>query len=307
MNGKFNVPWPSGRFNLLFSIFCRSVFLLAAVAAICALSTVAEAQSAVATPSNTQTQSSAADNPCDGLLATLDRPTIADSPCVVKPGHFLAELGYQYGNVKGSDIKSLSTFTQAELRYGLPEGWELKLFPPNYLISSLRASAGGGQISGLGDTSFGVKHEFGTFGGFTLAADAKVTVPTGNRAFSDGGVEGNIQGIVSYNITPQFSVSGLLGVSTLTNQGSNGVVTRFTSVNPDIVATYQINDRLQLYSEVFGNTATAPNQGSNFTFDGGVQLLLTKSIELDVEAGILLYGPQGLQSCYLGFGTGLSF
>ena len=36
-----------------------------------------------------------ADDPCDGLLATLDRPTVADSACVVKADKFLAELGFQ--------------------------------------------------------------------------------------------------------------------------------------------------------------------------------------------------------------------
>lgn len=297
------------KYNVGFDRSCGWLVLyrFATILSVCVLSTIAQAQ-AVSAPPSTQTQPAAAsEDPCDGLLATLDRPTVADSPCVVKPGQFLAELGYQYGVVKGSDVESLSTFPQAELRYGLPAGWELKLFPPNYLISTLRSSAGGGQISGFGDTAFGAKHEFGTFGGFTLASDAKLTLPTGDRAFSDGGVEGNVQGIVSYDITPQLGVSGMLGVSTLTNRDSGGGVNRFTSVNPDIVVTYQLNDRLQLYSEVFGNTVTAPHQGPNFTFDGGVQFLLTKSIEIDAEGGILLYGPQGLQSHYVGFGSGLLF
>ena len=117
------------------------------------------------------------DDPCDGLLAVLDRPTVADSPCVVKPGRVIAEMGYQSGPIKSSDIGHLSLFPQAELRYGLWENWELKLFPPNYLIETQRAFAGGGAISGFGDTAFGAKHEFGYFGGFVFAADAKITIP----------------------------------------------------------------------------------------------------------------------------------
>lgn len=152
------------------------------------------------------------DDPCDGLLAVLDRPTVADSPCVVKPGRVIAEMGYQSGPIKSSDIGHLSLFPQAELRYGLWENWELKLFPPNYLIETRRAFAGGGAISGFGDTAFGAKHEFGYFGGFVFAADAKITIPTGRAAFSDGGPEVNVQGIISYSVTPALGISGMLGV-----------------------------------------------------------------------------------------------
>lgn len=277
-----------------------------AILQLLSLSAMASAQSVTA-PATTQTPPPSTDDPCDGLLATLDRPTVADSPCVVKPGHVLAELGYQNAVLEGTNVGHLSLFPQAELRYGLPDGWELKLFPPNYMTSIFRSSVGGGQISGFGDTGFGAKHEFGTFGGFTVAADARIVLPTGNRAFSDGGVEANAQGIVGYNITPQLGISGMLGVSTLTNRGGDGNVSRFTSVNPDVVVTYQFIDRLQAYLEVFGNTVTAPHEGSNFTFDGGLQFLLTKSIELDVEAGTLLYGPAGLQSNYIGFGAGVLY
>lgn len=248
-----------------------------------------------------------ADDPCDGLLAVLDRPTVADSPCVVKNGHLIAELGYQNGPVKGSSASRLAFFPQAELRYGLPANWELKLFPPNYMIQTQRGIAGGGSVDGLGDTAFGVKHEFAQFGGFIFTADAKLTVPTGNRAFSSGGAQANVQGIVSYAITEKLSISGLLGISTLTARVENGSVDRFTSVNPDIVVTYQINDKLQLYSEVFGNTVTAPGQGPNYTYQSGVQYLLTKNIEVDASGGVLLRGPAGVQSRYANFGVGVLF
>ncbi len=99
----------------------------------------------------------------------------------------------------------------------------------------------------------------------------------------------------------------MLGVSTLTHRANDGSLVRFTSVNPDVVVTYQINDKLQLYSELFGNTETAPLEGPNFTLQGGVQYLLTKSLELDASIGTLLRGPVGLQSRYFNFGAGLLF
>lgn len=271
----------------------------------CVFPIAAQAQAAKSAP---VAPTAATDSdPCDGLLSTLDRPTVADSTCVVKSGHAIAELGYQTGPVKGSDISRLSFFPQAELRFGLPENWELKLFPPNYNMTTVRPLAGGGQVDGFGDAAIGVKHQFGSLGGFLFSADVKFTFPTGQTGFSSGGAQANIQGIVSYSITPALGISGLLGVSTLTGQMSNGSVARFTSVNPDFVVTYLMNDRLQFYGEIYGNTKTASNQVSNYSVQAGVQYLLTKNVEVDASAGALLHGPAGLQSRFINLGAGVLF
>ena len=265
------------------------------------------AQAQAATPVSATLPAADDADPCDGLLATLDRPTVADSPCVVKSGHAIAELGYQTGPVKGSDINRLSFYPQAELRFGLPENWELKLFPPNYNMTTQRAFVGGGHIDGFGDTSFGIKHQFGSFGGFLVSADVKLTIPTGQIAFSSGGTQANIQGIVSYDLTPALGISGLLGISTLTNRTNNGGVARFTSVNPDVVITYLMNEKLQLYGEIYGNTKTAADQGLNYSIQGGAQYLITKNVEVDASGGVLLHGPAGVQSRFVNFGVGLLF
>jgi Putative MetA-pathway of phenol degradation len=278
-----------------------------ALVALMAVGRAEAADRSIAMPLKAPAAPQNADDPCDGLLSVLDRPTVADSPCVVKPGQAVVEMGYQNGPVKGSDISHLSFLPQAELRFGLPDNWELKVFPPNYLFATQRAFAGGGQIKGFGDTAFGIKHEFGYSNGFVFAADAKVIVPTGDTAFSDGGVEANVQGIISYSVTPKLGISGMLGVSTLTNRGADGSVTRFTSMNPDLVVTYLLTDKLQLYSELFGNTVTSPGQGPNLTIQGGVQYLLAPSVEVDASVGTLLLGPAGLQSSYFNVGLGLQF
>ena len=283
---------------VFFAIYCMALAPL--------LSPVA-AQAQAVVPVSTKLPEAQDTDPCDGLLATLDRPTVADSTCVVKSGHAIAELGYQTGPVKGSDISRLSFFPQAELRFGLPENWEFKLFPPNYNMSTQRAFAGGGHIDGFGDTAFGVKHQFGSFGGFLFSADVKLTIPTGQTAFSGGGTQANIQGIVSYSITPAIGISALIGISTNTDRTNNGVITRFTSVNPDAVITYLMNDKLQLYTEIYGNTKTAADQGSNFALQGGAQYLLTKNVEVDASAGVLLHGPAGVQSRFVNLGVGLLF
>ncbi|MHB8886656.1 MAG: hypothetical protein ACYC5H_16560, partial [Methylovirgula sp.] len=181
MQGKLLRNWQTGWARKFYETGMRVWRLISlyglASAPLLLLPMMAKAQSVASTPTVAASQN--VDDPCVGLLAVLDRPTIADSPCVAKPGQAIAEMGFQTGPIEGSDIRYLSFFPQAELRYGLPNNWEIKLFPPNYLIAAQRGFAGGNTISGFGDTAFGAKYEFGYFGGFIFAADAKITVPTG--------------------------------------------------------------------------------------------------------------------------------
>lgn len=237
----------------------------------------------------------------------MDRPTIADSSCAVKPGHLLTELGYTNAAIKGSDTSRAANFPQAALRYGFVENLELRLFPPIYNMTDIRGFAGGGHVDGLGDTAFGAKYQFGTFNGFTIAADAKLTVPSGREDFSGGGVQGNFQTIVSYGLTPKLGVTLQLSGSSLTERADNGRLDRYGSFGANLVFGYQLSDKLNLFSELYGNSVSGPRSRGNLSYLGGVQYLLTKSIEFDIGAGTLLAGPQGQQERYFQVGTGLYF
>lgn len=266
------------------------------------------AASAWATPPDSNPAQSG--DPCAGpsaLLALLDRPTIADSACSVKPGRTVLEVGYDNQITHTPNDQRLVDYPQAEWRYGLPGGWEAKLFWPNYnRLSPL--SVPGGTSKGLSDMGVGVKKEFGYFGNWVFAADTRIDFPTGALAFTNGGTQITLNGIASYNVTPQFGLAGQLGVARLSERDPSGRTEYYYALEPILVASYAFFGRLQLYGEVYGTTNAGPQtSGSAYWFDGGLQYLITPQFEVDIEEGTALSGPQGTSAHYFGFGFGAEF
>lgn len=249
-------------------------------------------------------------DPCAGpsaLLALLDRPTIADSACSVKPYKTVLETGYDNQIIHAPNGQRLVDYPQAEWRYGLPGGWEAKLFWPNY--NRLSPHPGPSEtFTGLSDAGIGLKKEFGYFGNWVFAADTRIDFPTGASAFTNGGTQITLNGIASYNVTPQFGLAAQFGVARLSERGPNGRTEYYYALEPIVVASYAFFDRLQLYGEVYGTTNAGPNTtGGAYWFDGGLQYLITPRLEVDIEEGAALSGPQGASAHYFGFGVGVEF
>ncbi|MCL4427681.1 MAG: hypothetical protein M1276_01615 [Deltaproteobacteria bacterium] len=62
-------------------------------------------------------------------LSILDRPTVSDSSCAVKPGKVVVETGMQdnFYNTDGVKLEQF-TYPYAEIRIGLPGDNEIKFF-----------------------------------------------------------------------------------------------------------------------------------------------------------------------------------
>lgn len=284
---------PSRRFGLLVVLAGASAFMAASPAR--------------ATPPD---GSSVTNDPCAGpsaMLALLDRPTIADSACSVKPHRIVLEIGYDNQITHEPSGQRLVDYPQAEWRYGLPHGWEAKVFWPNF-NELTPLSAAGGTNKGLSDAGIGVKKEFGYFGNWVFAADTRIDFQTGAEPFTNGGTQVTVNGIASYNVTPQFGLAGQLGVARLAQRDAGGRTQYYYTLEPMVVASYSFFGRLQLYGEVYGATKAGANTNqSEYWFDGGVQYLVTPQVEVDVEEGIALSGPQGASAHYFGLGFGLEF
>lgn len=242
------------------------------------------------------------EDPCGGpssLLAILDRPTVGDSACVVPEKQAVLELGGQWSKFR--DGSRGFNLPEAEIRFGIPGNNELVLLPPNYAWQS-----GGGMVtSGESATVLGLKHELGFTGKWLGAVESLVTVPSGSAAFGSGGGAA-FNGIVNYSPTDSTSLAMMFGVATQTLPSLAGGG-RYTSLNPDFVGTWAPTEGLQLYGEVYGQSSTGPGQGTGWNADGGVQYLLTPSVEVDVEAGLRLAGNLGGFTRYVGVGLGLKY
>src|SRR5579872_1260797 len=104
--------------------------------------------------------------------------------------------------------------------------------------------------SGFSATTVGIKHEIGYTQDWAAAVESLLTLPNGSTAFGSDGAGVAFNGIASYTINPVFNVSFMLGWSTETLPSLNGGQ-RFASVNPDIVLTYTLNPKVNLYGEVY--------------------------------------------------------
>lgn len=241
----------------------------------------------LATPS--PSPSPAASDVCGGqhtgLLAALDRPSIGFSPCAVKPGEGLAELGYSNAWGPGG---SLATYPQGFVRFGAAPNLELDLIA-------------GGRF----DSGFGAKYEFWHGGGRALASDFLYTAPTGAAAFTAGGPTETLNVDYSMSISPVLGFATTVGAQSGFAATRNGNSGRFFNVLPSAVLSDQWNPRAQAFVEAYGQSRTRPDGGALFGMDAAVQYLLAPQLEIDVEAGRTV--TDVTRSRYAGFGFGVRF
>lgn len=238
--------------------------------------------------------------PCSGpygLLGLVDRPTIADSACVVPYQLSLVEMGYQYQKLSHGGYQY--NLPQGELRIGLPRDNEFEVIFPNYIHQTVSPRAG------FGITGVGLKHQIWYNEKWITAIDGLLILPSGSTAFGDTGTGGTVNGIVTYNVTSEFGVSFMLGVTSQTESVFDGGK-RFTSVNPDLVLSWTKN-RLGIYGEAYGQSKTGPGQGSGFNMDAGILYLLAKNMTFDIEVGQRISGTLGDLSHYVGTGLTVEF
>lgn len=240
-----------------------------------------------------------APDPCQGpaaLFSLVNRPSVADSACVVPFEKGLIESGVQYQNLKGG--KRSYIVPQAELRLGLPAKTELAIIFPSYTHQTQPPHGG------WGPAVVGLKHELGYNEKWLGSVEGLVILPSGSEAFGSDGLGGTINGIVDYNITNSLNLTFMLGISTQTQPyGSGGQ--RFNTINPDLLLAWQVNDKLQTYAEVYGQSKTSPTSGAGFNADAGIQYLFTPTLVSDLEAGQRISGQLGQFNNY--FGAGLSW
>lgn len=242
-------------------------------------------------------KSSDDDDPCAGdyaILSIVNRPTVADSACVMKPGQSMFETGYQSLLLLTSERGY--NFPELQYRYGIGKETELSIIAPNYIHQ---------PDPGLGPTTIGFKHRFKYTKNWVLTGEILITPPTGsnNNGNSDTGYA--INGIYSLNLTDTIALDTMFGVSsqTLSNADGGG---RYNSFNPDFIFSWQPIKRILLYYEIYGETRTSPTSGAGFNEDIGITYALTQNWEVDASFGNNISGDLGGFKNYWGIGTAFS-
>jgi hypothetical protein len=239
-------------------------------------------------------------DPCGGpaaLLNIANRPSAADSACVVPYKKMVLELGYQYMQLTHS-LGHAQNFPEATFRIGLPANNELVILLPNEIRLSSEPH------SGSTATVIGIKHELGYNQRWIATIESLITLPNGSAEFGSKGIGIAINGIVSYSFNSDFNLTFMLGGSTATTASSAGGQ-RFNSINPDLVLTYSINPKLNLFGELYGQSKTNPGENSGFNADSGFLYLVSPSVMVDIEAGQRISGSLVGFDHYVGTGITL--
>jgi hypothetical protein len=232
------------------------------------------------------------------LISLVNRPTIGDSSCVVPYKEAVLELGYQY--VKLTSRGYQHDLPEAELRIGLPLGNEFVALLPNYIHQSLAPHSGNEA------TMVGIKHSLGYTQIWAAAVEALFTLPSGSADFGSKSLGTALNGIFSYNLSSQFTLTGMVGLTSQTLPRHSGGQ-RFTSFNPDITFSWLPKYWMEVYAEVYGQTKSAPGQGSGFNMDTGLIFLPIPTITIDFEVGQRISGVLGGFNRYVGTGMAINF
>jgi len=219
-------------------------------------------------------------DPCEGLLALLDRPTIGNSPCVVKTGKVLTEFGMQYQHLK-EDNSNTFWYPQGEFRFGLPLNNELIIATPSYFNQHFSHEQ---KQTGYSSTIVGLKHEFPYTATWLYALEGLFTLPSGSPIFGNESAGYQMSILINYTISPSLSLLNTFAAASQTPPTQEHG-TRFASFIPDIVLTWIIVPRFQTYYEFVGTTKTDFDRGWGSIIDFGGQFLVTKNVEVDFELG----------------------
>ncbi|CEG56830.1 transporter [Legionella fallonii] len=239
-------------------------------------------------------------SPCgahDDLLLFIDRPTIEDNVCVAPYKAIVLETGYQYQKLLNQGTEQ--NLPEALLRIGLANRFEFSVLMPNYIHQTIFPH------HGLSATSLGIKHEIATGEKWVTSMEGFVILPSGSAAFGSRKTGATVNSLFGYNLTAEFNLSGMLGVSSQSQPIDSGGHSYWT-VNPDLVLSWSTN-KISLFAEIYGQSKTGPHEGSGFNSDAGILYLIRKNIAIDLEVGHRISGTLGGFDRYIGTGISIQF
>ncbi len=241
----------------------------------------------------------ATSNPCAGLLAQLNRPTVGFSPCAVDRGTAVFELGYQ--NTRYAQGSSRIQIGQGFLRFGVAQRFELDIIGPNEAVQR----GAGVNASGLADSGIGFKYSFVQGQRWQLGIDGLYTTPNGVRAFTAGSATLTANVDAGYELTKTTSLGTTLAFISNAGYSNAGVHGTFGTFMPSAVLIQQIDRATQAYVEYVNVSRNAPDVGASSFADTGIQRLIGNGLEVDLEYGRSLSGLAAQRFSYIGAGIGV--
>jgi hypothetical protein len=209
-----------------------------------------------------------------------NRPSFMDSPLVVPKGSLQLENGtlfqhFQHG-LNYYDIP------ETEVRMGITKATEFQMFVPDYVVFHQQSSpldpGSSSNRAGVSDIQeAGIKHQFPLiFKDLQLTFIGGVTVPTGRRLISTGGVQPVFRMPWGKPLNKKWSIMGMQSVLVL-DSGRDVQYQNFCMLNRSIGA------RTSIFGE-YGGFYTQGSAPLNIAHFGAVRKL-NKNTQIDMQFG----------------------
>jgi hypothetical protein len=215
-----------------------------------------------------------------------DRPDATESPFTVDAGHYQLEMDFANFTHDKTGGTTTTTWEAGDfnLRIGLLNQLELSLIFDNYLQvhSDDRVTGTSMTQSGVGDFTSRLKiNLWGDDGGRTaFGLLPYVKFPTSTDGLGNNAVEGGMIFPLAVSLPHDFDLSLETAASLMKNNDNGGYHEEFiASASLD----HQIIGKLNGFVEFFSNFTTASHAGWVGTVDTGLEYLVTKNIQLDLD------------------------
>ncbi len=225
--------------------------------------------------------------PALGPLVT-DRPDQTESSAVVAPGFVQLEAGWTYTRHDGGPRRVGShAVPQLLARIGVVNRIEARVGFAGWQAVRGEEATATVDDQGVGDLELGVKYHLHAGRGAmpSLALLAGASVPTGEEAFSSGRVDPSFRLSFAHELTPRLSLGYNVGTQWVTETDQSGL--RHTRAETIYTLAFGVSliERLGVFAESFGSLALGDRGSDTHSLDGGLTLLLTNSVQLDVSGG----------------------
>lgn len=232
-------------------------------------------------------------NSCEGILALVDRPSVAFSACTAPSKTVLIENGYNYQQLDQSGFAHV--LPQTELRLGLIANTELDIFPAVYSWQSAPRQLG------WGSTSIGLKHIAYFDAHQLITLQGSIAPPSGGVNYGSRKTGFLVNGIYNYNFDSGLGISALMGVQSVI-QPPNAGSEQYYSVNPILIVGWPWLDELNSYIEFYGQSKTAPTEGWGVNADAGLIFMVSSNLTIDLVYGHRISGLLNNMGQYVGGG-----
>jgi hypothetical protein len=169
------------------------------------------------------------------------------------------------------------------LRYGLSDGFELRLGVPGLEIDATDSATGDSQESGLVDATVGFKVAIAEGQGAVpqVTFVGTLWVPSGDDEFSSGRIDPALLFALSHALGERFGLTYNLGMSWVTERDAAGPPDTRSYLDWAVTAGYAASDRVGAFVELFGVTGVSAQIRPISSTGGGVTYLVTPRLQID--------------------------